>query len=152
MRTPIGARETSGDLYTRLAVLGGEAALAALDLLASGQAVLQPQDATQATYATKIKKEHGLVDWTKSAQDIDRLVRAYTPWPGARAIIHEVELGVLEVEPFELPAEAEATPGTCTLTKAGPVVRCGTGALRLVRVKPAGKGAMDGAAWARGLR
>ncbi len=152
VRTPIGVRETSGDLYTRLAVLGGDAAVATLDLLAGGHAVLQPQDATQATFATKIKKEHGLVDWTKSAQDIDRLVRAYTPWPGARAVIHEVELGVLEVEPCEQPAEAKAAPGTCTLTKAGPVVSCGTGALRLVRVKPAGKGAMDGAAWARGLR
>lgn len=152
LRTEIGARETSGELLARLATLGGRAAVEALDLVAAGAPLLVPQDAARATYATKIRKEHGLVDWTKSAVEIDRLVRAYAPWPGARTTLAGAELGLLDCPPCELPQGADTAPGAVAQTKEGLVAACGAGAVRLARVKPAGKGAMDGAAWARGAR
>jgi methionyl-tRNA formyltransferase len=83
--TPIGAHETAGELLARLALLGGEAAVDALDRIESGTARFTPQDPARATFATKIKKEHGLVDWAKSALEIERLVRAFTPWPSTYA-------------------------------------------------------------------
>ncbi|MEY2745130.1 MAG: hypothetical protein RL112_172, partial [Planctomycetota bacterium] len=152
LRVAIGPRETAGELLARLATLGGRAAVEALDLVASGAARPSPQDPARATYAAKIRKEHGLVDWTKGAAEIDRLVRAYAPWPGARTTLAGAELGLLDCPPRELPQGADATPGSVAPTKEGLVVACGSGAVLLARVKPAGKGAMDGAAWARGAR
>lgn len=152
LRVAIGPRETSGELLARLATLGGRAAVEGLDLVAAGAARPSPQDPARATYAAKIRKEHGLVDWTKGADEIDRLVRAYAPWPGARTTLAGAELGLLDCPPRELPQGADATPGSVAPTKDGLVVACGSGAVLLARVKPAGKGAMDGAAWARGAR
>jgi methionyl-tRNA formyltransferase len=110
------------------------------------------QDAARTTYATKIRKEQGLVDWTKDALEVDRLVRAFSPWPGARTLLGGAELGLLDCPPCDLPSGADATPGAVAATKEGLVVACGEGAVRLARVKPSGKGPMDGAAWARGAR
>jgi len=152
LRVEIGARDTSGELLARLAILGGRAAVEALDLVAAGSPRLLPQDPARATYATKIKKEHGVVDWTKDAVEVDRLVRAFSPWPGARTTLAGSELGLLDCPPRALPHGADATPGAVAQTKDGLVVACGAGAVLLARVKPAGKGAMDGAAWARGAR
>jgi methionyl-tRNA formyltransferase len=152
LRTPIGPRETSGELLARLAVLGGQVALEAMDLVAGGNPRLVAQDAARTTYATKIRKEQGLVDWTKDALEVDRLVRAFSPWPGARTLLGGAELGLLDCPPCDLPSGADATPGAVAATKEGLVVACGEGAVRLARVKPSGKGPMDGAAWARGAR
>ena len=82
--TPIGAHENAGELLERLSGLGGEAAVQSLDLLERGRAEFRPQDPARATYARRIKKEEGRIDWSKSAIELDRHVRAMTPWPGAR--------------------------------------------------------------------
>src|SRR5258706_2358540 len=73
-RTPIGPRETAGELSARLAVLGGEAAVRALDLVESGRARFVPQDESRATQARKIHKQQGRIDWARAAADIERLV------------------------------------------------------------------------------
>ena len=150
-RTPIGAEETSGQLFERLALLGGEAAVAALDELESGRAVFTPQDPQAATHARKLTKEEGQLDWSRSAVELDRHVRGVTPWPGARAVAPDGgQLVVVAARPATL--EHQAAPGQLLETRKRCLVACGEGALELVTVKPAGKKAMEATAWLRGAR
>jgi len=79
----IGPDDTAADLHDALAELGGRALAEALDLLAAGRAVRAPQDAARATYAPKLRKEEGQVDWTRTAAEIHNQVRGAHPWPGA---------------------------------------------------------------------
>lgn len=150
-RTPIGPRDTSGELFERLSDLGGAALVEALDLLDSGRARFTPQEAARATYCRKINKENGVIDWSKQALELERLVRAYTPWPGARCTApNGVEMTV--VEAFAREHAHDAEPGTLVEARDALVVACGSGALAIERVKPAGKGVMEALAWQRGAR
>jgi len=150
-RTPIGPHETAGELLARLAVLGGKAALRALDALEGGRARFVPQDESRATLAPKLSKQQGRIDWKREARELERLVRALNPWPLASSSDGRGgELAVLAARLVDGSPGAE--PGTLLSSKAGACVACGAGALELLRVKPAGKGEMDGAAWLRGAR
>ena len=152
--TPIGARETAGELLDRLALLGGEAAVAALDRLEAGEGRFRPQDPALATYARRIKKEEGRIDWSRSAVELDRHVRAMTPWPGARTTApNGKELVVLDLRPDAGPEGASAVPGTVLAIAPRLLVACGEGgAVEIAAVKPAGSVRMDAAAWLRGSR
>jgi methionyl-tRNA formyltransferase len=147
----IGARETSGDLFASLAVLGGEALVEALDRLEDGHATFTPQDPARATYARKIRKERGALDWTKPAVELERAVRAFNPWPLARFCDPKGrELNLLAAQVVERDDSSE--PGT--VLEAGPrfVVACGQGALELLEVQAAGKRALPAAEFLRGAR
>ncbi len=136
--TPIGPHETSGELLARLAELGGEAIVCALDALESGSATFTPQDEASVTLAPKLTKEDGKLDWTRSAEELDRLVRALSPWPGTRTTLPGGKvLSVLEVVPV-----AGEGPAGALLDLPGLVVATGAGALSLQRVKPEGKAEM----------
>jgi methionyl-tRNA formyltransferase len=151
-RTPIGAHENAGELFARLAALGGTAATRALDALEDGTAVFRPQDPAQATYARRLHKEEGVVDWTHDARDVDRRVRAFTPWPGARTQTPGgAEITILEAVPLDV-ATPTARPGELLAARDALVVACGRGALQIRALKPAGKGRMDALAWLRGAR
>lgn len=163
IKTKIGARENAGELLERLAPLGGEAAVRALDLLENGEARFTPQDPRLATYARKITKEHGILDWAQSAAAIERRVRAMTPWPGARTSARvaggatdeaeSVEIVLLDVLAIDASATcANATPGSILEVKKSFTVAAGQGAIEIRTLKPAGKGRMDGIAWLRGAR
>jgi len=148
-RTPIGEHETAGELLARLALLGGQAALRALELLESGRAHFAPQDESRATLARKLTKEQGCIDWKLPARELERLVRALNPWPLARCSDGRGgEIAVLAARVVE--GESGVEPGT--LLAAGARVACGANALELLRVKPAGKAEMGGADWLRGAR
>ena len=150
-RTRIGPHENAGQLLARLADLGAVAALRALDAIEDGTAREQPQDPTHATYARRIKKEEGAVDWTLDAIAIDRHVRARTPWPGARTHAPGgAELALTDVRPLE--RDPRELPGTVLETRGALVVACGRGALEIRALKPAGKGPVDALAWLRGAR
>jgi methionyl-tRNA formyltransferase len=82
-RTPIGPDETAGALEARLAELGAPLVAEAIAALDSGTARVLPQEKARVTRAPKLKKEDGLIDWSKSAQAIHDLVRAMQPWPVA---------------------------------------------------------------------
>jgi methionyl-tRNA formyltransferase len=151
-RTPIGEHENAGELLVRLSQIGASATVRALDALQLGKARFTPQDPSRATMARKIKKEHGTIDWSKSAIEIDRLVRAFTPWPGARTTTGAgVELVLLDVRPHADRNDA-GVAGTIVTTSPTLLVRCGSETLEIRRIKPAGKGAMDASAWLRGAR
>ena len=75
--------DTGGSLHDRLAQVAPEALLESLRLLAAGKAPRIPQDNALASYAPKLKREHGQIDWSESAEAIERKIRAFNPWPGA---------------------------------------------------------------------
>lgn len=81
--TPIRRRDTGGALHDRLALLAADALAEALPLVAAGRAPRMPQEESAATYAAKLTREHGAIDWTAPAAAIDRRIRAMNPWPAA---------------------------------------------------------------------
>lgn len=100
--TEIGKKETAGELFDRLAILGGEAIVEAISLVESGKATFTPQDESKVTHCSMINKGDGLVDFSKSAKEIDCFVRGMTPWPSAYTHIGEKTLKIFDVEKFEI--------------------------------------------------
>lgn len=147
--TPITPDDTAGTLTERLAKLGAGLLVAALDSLTLGSLPETPQNAAAATYAPKVTAEQARLDWTRPADEIERSVRAYDPWPGAWTTWHGERLRVFRVEPLSGEA-GEADAGTIVGLDPAPVVRVGDGRVRLVVVQPAGGRRMAGDAWARG--
>ena len=94
--TPIEATENSGALRTRLAELSGEALVEALQQIADGKATYTPQEHDKATHAPKVEKEHGVIDWTLPAKEVDLLVRSMTPKPGAQTRLGNKRFIVIE--------------------------------------------------------
>jgi len=148
VETQIATDETAGDLFDRLAQLGGHALVEALDGLQQGTLEPRAQDPAQVTHCRKIRKEQGRLMLSASSTEIIRQVRAMTPWPGAWLDLPSgSRLVVLKA------TEAEPKGPAGTLQEgADMVVNCGEGAVRLEIVKPAGKGPMEGAAFLRGAR
>lgn len=96
--TPIGEDETAGELFDRLAILGGEAICEAISLVESGKAVFVPQDESKATHCSMISKEDGNIDFSKTARQIDCFVRGMSPWPSAFTHVFGKTLKVFKVE------------------------------------------------------
>lgn len=100
--TEIGKKETAGELFDRLAILGGDAIVEAISLVECGKATFTPQDESKVTHCSMINKGDGLVDFSKSAKEIDCFVRGMTPWPSAYTHIGEKTLKIFDVEKVEL--------------------------------------------------
>lgn len=147
---PVPPDATAGSLLADLAELGGRAAVEALDLLESGDARFTPQDPARATYAPKLKKHDGDVDWTRTADELERHVRAMHPWPTSRATLPDGR--ALQVLRARVVPGARGAPGEVLEAAERLVVACGADALELVEVKPAGKRAMPAADFLRGAR
>lgn len=142
--TPIGPRETAETLHDRLATMGAEAVLEAIDAIAAGAAKPREQPKEGATYAAKIRKEEALIDWSKPAVEIDRLVRAFNPWPIAETRWNGQQLRVWDASPVD--KKTSATPGTVIETSGAAIeVATGDGTLQLTRVQAAGRKAMPAA-------
>jgi methionyl-tRNA formyltransferase len=150
--TPIGDEETAPELERRLAGLGAEVLLETLQGLAEGTVHPVPQDATRATVAPMIRKEHGVIDWSAPADVLARRVRAFQPWPGMVTAFAGRGLKVLRARPEA--GDAGAAPGALLrVDQDGLVVAAGRGtALRLLEVQPESRRAMPAAAFAAGAR
>ena len=136
-RTPIAEDETGGSLHDRLAQLGPQAVLQAIDGLAAGTLKGEVQDDALANYAHKLNKDEARLDFSRPAVELERLVRAFHPWP----ICHTTLNGdALKVHTAEL-GEGSGAPGSILAAdKQGLTVACGEGALRLTRLQlPGGK-------------
>jgi methionyl-tRNA formyltransferase len=143
---PIGPREHASALHDRLAVLGAEAIVAAIDAWQAGRLSPRPQPAAGATYAQKIRKEEARIDWTQPAVAIDAQVRAFDPWPVAETTWDGRQLRIWQAEPEPAAGPAGAAPGTVLESTDGRiVVATGAGALRLQQVQVAGRRAMSAA-------
>jgi methionyl-tRNA formyltransferase len=148
-RTPIGARETAGELTDRLARLGAPLLVRAVRGLADGSLVPEPQDEAGASRAPKLGPDDARLDWQAPAPTVARAVRAFNPVPGAHTTFRGDRLKVHRAADVDLSGE----PGEVVALLDGlPVVAAGEGALRLDEVQPAGKPRMTGAAFANGYR
>lgn len=145
----IGAEETSATLHDRLAALAAEMILASLPDVLHGRVSPQPQDEALATYAPMISKEAGLLDWNQSSAQLDRHVRAMTPWPGAYTYWDGLMLKILAAHPSPAAGDARL-PGQVFATGAQIAVQTGEGALVIERLQLAGKRALDAADFIRG--
>ena len=140
--------ETAGEVLEALAHTGARLLLDTIDALATTEPAEQDDEAA-VTLAPKITVEEARIDWTRQADEIDRLVRGCSPEPMAWTTIGDERFKVALGRPTE---EAGLAPGEVRVEKRRVLVGTGTTALELVRVQPQGKKEMAGADWGRGLR
>lgn len=139
---PITPQDTSASLYDRLAELGPKGLLTTLASLAQGTAVAEKQDDCLATYAEKLSKEEAKLDWSLSAEQLERCIRAFNPWPVSYITIDEQPVKVWKAS--ELNADHSAQPGTIiSADKQGIQVAAAQGVLNLLQLQPAGKKPMS---------
>ena len=133
----IGDAETAGELHDRLALLGGEMLIGQLTSILAGTLSPVPQNAAEATYASKIRTAEARMDWTRPAHDLQRLVRAYNPVPGARFDYGDE---MVKCWGAEIAADEGGSPGKIlSADKRGIVVACGEGSLRLTELQRPGR-------------
>ncbi len=150
IETAILPRETAGELEQRLAHLGAELLVQTLHRIDSVER--RPQDHSQATYAPRLKKEDGLIDWSREALAVDRLVRAFSPWPGAFTFCRGRRLIIHAGEPLHGEKPCPAPGRIAEIRSAGPVVCCGTGSAYLIRrLQRENRREMEAAAFLRGM-
>ena len=144
-RVPISARATAGSLHDELSQIGAPLMLRALEGLATGSLVPQPQAAEGVTYAAKLDKDEGRLDWRRPAVELERLVRGLDPWPrawfehgGMRLKVHAAEV-----------VAGQGVPGS--VLDGGLTVACGADALRLLTLQRPGRAPMPAADFLRGF-
>ena len=160
----IGPEETAGELEARLAPLGAKLALQAIDQIAAGTAHGAKQDKSQVTKAPKLTKEHGLIDWTRTAEQVCNHIRAMQPWPTAysflhrgdqepqRVILNQANEFPVRYDPSALPGAMFADsrfPGSLFVT-AGEVNPEERSVVEVTLLQPAGKRRMTAAEFLRG--
>ncbi|MEX2615365.1 MAG: methionyl-tRNA formyltransferase [Alphaproteobacteria bacterium] len=141
---PITEETTAENLHAVLAALGARMIVAALDSVAAGTAQATPQPGDGVCYAKKLSRDEGRIDWTRTAAELARAVRAYTPWPGAWFEHNGQRIKVLAA----VPAAGSGAPGTILDDRL--TVACGEGALRLLTVQRGGRGPVDTDSFLRG--
>ena len=169
--------ENAGELTERMAAVGSELLSETLNEVTRGTAPRLPQDVSLSSYAPRLKKEDGIIDWSKDAGSLFNHVRGMTPWPGAQTSFKAEPVKILKaaVARGELAAVGASSPGAGTAPggvtqaasalpgtvldvreeasgEAGIAVATGNGALRLLVLQPSGKRSMAGAEFARGRR
>lgn len=149
----IAPEDTAETFAPRLAALGGEALVETLALAARGELVPVKQDGSRATLAPILEKEHGKIDWTRSAAELANRLRGFTPWPGAWTTLEGRTLKILAASPGPA-APAGSAPGAARKEPGrGLSVACGGATTLLVsRLQPEGKGPQDALAFLNGLR
>ena len=147
-RTPISAGDTAETVHDRLAELGGRLIVSALDGLMAKTIEPVQQAEEGVTYAHKLGKEEGALDWRRPAVELERKVRAFHPWPGTWFEVAGERIKVLQANL----ALASGAPGSVSVGRDGlPIVACGSGGLKLLKLQRAGKAAQLADAFLRGL-
>lgn len=159
-RVPIGEDDTAEDMHDILADLGGKSLVAALEGLEAGLAACEPQDGANASYAAKLDKSDGLLDFSRTRAEIHARRRGVTPWPGAFATLRWEDGETLDVKILDgkiyrgpLPAAACSFPSGSVLYQRienALAVTCADGVYLITLLRPAGRKAMDAAAFMNG--
>jgi methionyl-tRNA formyltransferase len=144
-RIEIAPDETGGSLHDRLAEIAPRALKEALENLQAGTAPRIPQDSSGATYAPKLEREHGRIDWSEPAALIERKIRAFNPWPGAFTILRD-EAGTER----KLKVYCASVVDSCSADPANLVIPVRDGAVKLEEVQLEGKRRMSAAEFLRG--
>ena len=135
--------ETGGSLHDRLAALGPELLIESLNLLSTGQAPREEQDHDQATHVSKLSRSDGEIDWSQSAESIERKIRAFDPWPGTFTYFPDGTL-VKIFPPVSIEKNRDGEPGVIISTQSDHVtVSCGVGAMSFSSIQPAGRKKMS---------
>ena len=142
----IAPTETAGSLHDRLAVIAPESLRQAISLLAKGDAPRSAQENQLATYAPKLEREHGRVDWAEPAEVIERKIRAFDPWPGAFMEFDKRKLKIFRATIVD----CSGSPGEILAGENELVVAAGKDALSLDEVQLEGKRRMSAADFLRG--
>ena len=145
--TPVLADETYGELQDRLSELGALSLIEALTLISIGAGKEKPQDDARATYAAKITRESSRIDWSASALEISRLIRASDPKPGAYT---QTPKGDVKMFGPKVMDGIQGKPGEVLKTRGELIIACGIDALRVAEVQPSGKSRMPAEQWTRG--
>ncbi|MEQ1748395.1 MAG: methionyl-tRNA formyltransferase [Prosthecobacter sp.] len=148
---PILPTDTGGVLHDKLAIAAPASLERALDLIAAGNPPRTPQDNALSTHCGKLKREDGRLDWTRSAVELERLIRAYNPWPGTSCLLPDGK--PLKVHRATI-IEGDVCPVAGTLVsvdpRAGLIISCGTGLLKLEEVQAEGGKRLPAADFLRG--
>ncbi|MFT3990280.1 MAG: methionyl-tRNA formyltransferase [Luteolibacter sp.] len=148
---PIARDETGGVLHDRLADLAPVAMAKALKQLADGTAARTPQVEEEHTYAPKLDREHGKLDWTQSAEKLERRIRAYDPWPGTYTVVLEGDKEKrMKIFPPTQVVEIPLAPGEIRIQDGQFIVGCGEKSLRLESIQPEGGKCMTATDYLRG--
>jgi methionyl-tRNA formyltransferase len=142
----IAADETGQSLHNKLAVLGSDLLIATLPGYIRGDIQPQPQPEDGMTYAPMVKKEEGNINWTQDAVTIERLIRAFTPWPGTYTHWNGQQIKILS----GFVAEGQVASGRVIKTASGIAVGAGAGLLVLQQIQLAGRKAMSAEEFIRG--
>ena len=145
--TPIGKHETGGELHDRLAEIAPEALHEALSQLAHGSAQREPQDPEKVSYISKLMREHGEIDWTLTAEALERRIRAYEPWPGTSTafVDNKGRQRRLKIFPQVEVSEQGGKPGQVLSTDGLLSIACGQGSIVIESVQPDGSRRMSAA-------
>lgn len=146
---PLPPAARTGPLTHELFQLGARLLVDVLPRYAAGQVALRAQDHSQATFTKLLEKEDGRIDWTLPALVIERITRAYDPWPSAFTTWQGQPMKVMTAA-VHAEWSGDAPPGTIVALASGPLVATGSGALELLEVQPAGKRIMTGHDWLQG--
>ncbi|MBN1310136.1 MAG: methionyl-tRNA formyltransferase [Anaerolineae bacterium] len=149
MAIPIKDDETGATLHDRLAILGAEVLIATLPSYLAGELSPQPQPEKGVTLAPSLKKAEGQIDWSQTAKEIDRQVRAFDPWPGTFTFLDDKLIKVVKGTPD--PQRSYGEPcGTVVMEEDRLAVQTGEGVYFLQTVQPAGKKQMTSQAFLTG--
>jgi methionyl-tRNA formyltransferase len=150
---PILPTDTGGSLHDRLSVLGRTILVEELPRFFKGELKPQPQDHAQHTLAPIIEKENGRLDWTKSAVELERRIRAFDPWPGTFTRLDGKHLKVLKAQVGPTPRSGTASPGSVVSSGSeGLVVATGDGLLVLLELQLEGRKRLSAAEFVAGQR
>lgn len=141
--------ETGGGLFDKLAVVGAEACLDAMEQIANGTATRTPQNHEEATHVSMISKEFGIIDWNKPAVEIERLIRGLNPWPSAYTKLDGKTFKIWKASVIAENSTYEAGC-ICNVGKNRLDVQTGEGVLSLLEVQIEGKKRMDAGSFLRG--
>jgi methionyl-tRNA formyltransferase len=145
-KSEIQPDDTGGSLHDRLGRIAPDALLESLRMLATATAPRMPQDNTLATYAPKLKREHGKIDWSEPAQAIERKIRAFNPWPGAFMEINGRNVKIFSASVVD----DSGKPGEILQREKQMIIAAGKGGLLLGEVQLEGKRRMNAAEFLRG--
>ena len=151
---PLDGTEYADPLENDLGELAAANIVSALLDIVSGKLQAVPQDDSRATVCRKIKKEMGIIDWNKDAREIEAMIRAYTPWPGAVCMVKtprgDTKAAIIKAKVRE---DLSGVPGkSLDCGKKEIIVACGKYALQILEIAPSGSKAMPAAAFRNGLR
>ena len=150
VKTEIQPDETASDLLLRLRTLGDSLLAECLPGLAAGTLKMVPQSTEGVSHAPKLTRSDAALDFTRSAVELENLVRGCNPEPMAHTVLGDLSLRILRARATNL-GSMDLKPGSVFVSAKRLYVACGKGQLELIEVQPAGKNPMQAVDWARGL-